>query len=63
MHQEKPPNSRILDTITALPWLGIWMAALSTLLQQRSSDIPFELPLAAFLTVASPLIGWYIFRR
>lgn len=61
--QQPSPNSRILATITALPWLIIWIAALIILLGRRASDIPFEYPLALILTIASPFVAWYFFRR
>jgi hypothetical protein len=63
MHQEHPSHSRALATITALPWLVIWIAAVITLSQKRMSDIPFEYPLAWLLAIASPLMAWHLFRR
>lgn len=61
--QQPSPNSRILATVTALPWLLIWIAALVILVGRRGTDVPFEYPLAVALTIASPLVAWYFFRR
>jgi hypothetical protein len=62
-HQQRSPTSRTLATITALPWLVIWIAALITLLGKNASDVPFEYPLALVLTITCPLVAWYFFRR
>lgn len=62
MYPVHPPNPKIVATITALPWLLIWIAALVTLANDRSSDIPFEHTLAWILSVGSPLAAWRQFK-
>jgi hypothetical protein len=62
MQQEHPPGSKIESKIMALPWLIIWVAALTTL-GKKQADIPFEYPLAFLLAFASPWMAWKLFRR
>jgi len=57
------PDPRIVATITALPWLVIWVAALIILLQGSSPEIPFEHTLTWLLVIGSPLMAWIQFKH
>lgn len=58
MYPVHPPNPKIVATLTALPWLFIWIAALVILAENRFQDIPFEHSLAWILAIGSPLAAW-----